>query len=327
MTSPAISIEKRRVRIYSSGRTKTGYRYNVINISDLGQPEEAANQWVFDCPWCVPTDTKSSKPGKKLYYDPKKHMGFCVRCNIAIFPYKEPGSKKQEKLVDISQFSWFNYIQVGENLDLSWTETALVSQEVKEYLQDRKGEYDLDTISKYNIRFFEGVRDETVIVLPNSQPGRLIVDSFQTTPVIRNPWQLKYMTYSHTKVIYFLNLYENAERIYLVEGIFDGIASGGCPLMGKTLSKSQSMQLYEFFKRAKVKEVFIVLDGEVERERKIKTGSQVLRVNSGVKVYYTDLPMYYHEVIGEMVGMDPEEAVAAKMFDECVQNNSYRVFL
>jgi len=329
MSSPAISLDKRRVRIYGSGTTKKGYHYNVVNLSDLGFPEESGTQWLFECPWCVPGDLTNTKAKKKLFYNPKKSAGFCFRCNIVIFPHDLIHDKhKQERKIDISQFSWFNYMQVGDHLDISWTDTALVSNEVKEYLQDRKGEYDLETITKYNIRFFEGVKDEIVIVLPNNNPKRLLVDSFQTTPLYRNPWQHKYMTYSHTKVLYFLNFYKEAERIYLVEGIFDGIASNGCPMMGKTLSKSQLMQLYDFFKVAhNIKEVFVVLDGEVDKDRKIKTGTQVLRVNSGVKVYYTDLPYDYDEESKSWVGIDPEDAMAKGIFDECVEKKSYRVFL
>ena len=48
---------------------------------------------------------------------------------------------------------------------------------------------------------------------------------------------------------------------------------------------------------------------------RIKTGAQVLRINSGLKVYYTDLPDE----------LDPEEAVEAGVFNKCLES-SMRVF-
>ena len=295
-------------KIYSSGITrKGGYKYYILDLSDLGPPELTGNHLVYPCPWCF-----EEKHDKKLYYNPKNNLGFCQRCQIVVFA--KDGRRPTK--VQLAHFSWVNYFKEDDEMyDISLFPSADTFDESREYLSNRKGHYKSDVINQYNIRAFE-TDNNTAIILPDTYPDKNCVDSFQVTYVMRYSGQLKYVTYSSDKFIYYLNDRVGDSKLILVEGIFDSIASGGCAMLGKTLSKNQLKQLYNFVKVSdKLKEVFVVLDGEVPKERKIKTGAQVLRINSGLKVYYTDLPDE----------LDPEEAVEAGVFNKCLES-SMRVF-
>lgn len=297
-----------KVRTYPRGKTKKGgYPIYEVELLDLGKPEIAGGQLLYPCPFCF-----DEKKDKKLYYNTKDNIGFCHRCEIVIYGR---GGKRIEKL-EANQFTWINYIKSENGLyDISWAKNASLFPDAKQYLLNRKVSYDDAIINQYNIRAFE-VYNNTGIVLPNNFPGQEFVDSFQVTFTRRNPKQHKYITYSSDKSIYFLFSKLDDESIILVEGIFDAIASYGCALLGKAMSKSQLKQLYQFIKKSKrLKNVFVVLDGEVERARKVATGVQVKKISSSVGVYYTDLPDH----------LDPEEAVAAGVFDECL-NKSQRIF-
>jgi hypothetical protein len=68
------------------------------------------------------------------------------------------------------------------------------------------------------------------------------------------------------------------------------------------------------------------LDGEVKKPTKIKTCRQILSINSGLKVYYTDLPSYYDEKRRQTIGLDPEQAYAAGILEERIEKFSYKVF-
>jgi hypothetical protein len=278
-----------------------------VELSDLGTPEKSANHLAYACPFC-----SGEKKDKKLYYDPAKHIGFCYRCESVIFIH---GSRTVSKAI-LDQFSWVNYFKTEEHYyDISWSKPANFFRESRNYLENRKGNYGSDIVENYNIRAFE-TNDDICIILPNDYPERNLVDSFQTTFAQRKYGVPKYITYSSDKSLYFLKMRASDERIVLVEGVFDAIASGGCALLGKTLSNSQQQQFYNFLKLyGNLKEVFVCLDGDVPRDRKIKTGHQVLGVNSSLKVYYTDLPG----------SLDPEEAVYEGVFEECL-NKSKKIF-
>jgi hypothetical protein len=303
---------KKRLRIYSSKKTRNGYTVHEVDIATLGDHEVAGVHLRFNCPWCTEVRTD-----KKLYYNAVTGIGFCFRCE-AVLVDKASLKKTRHKIHDFDQFSWFNFSKVGDYLDISWAKTALISPEAKSYVLSREGNYDLDIISHYNLRYFEGSGDKTLLLLPNLFPETDRVDAFQTTVAwgYRNPLAPKYMTYPEDKSIFYLQQNIYRERVYFVEGIFDAIASHGCPILGKSFSKNQLKQLYMFFKAARnLKEIFLVLDGEVKKPTKVKTCRQILGINSSVKVYYTDLP-------GEL---DPEQCVNLGVFDECVEKKSYKV--
>jgi hypothetical protein len=296
------------IRIYSSGRTKkSGYRFFEVDLHDLGTPDKSANHLAYKCPWC-----SDGLKGKKLYYDTKKAIGFCYRCETVVFIH---GSKAVSKSV-IDEFSWINYFKTEEQYyDISWSQPADSNTVSLNYLLNRKVSYGSDIIDKYNIRAFE-VGNSTCLILPNDYPERNLVDSFQTSLTERREGVPKYVTYSSDKSIYFLKMRSQDKKLILVEGVFDAIASNGCALLGKTLSTSQQRQFYNHIKNQNIlKEVFICLDGEVAAERKIRTGHQVLGVNSSLKVYYVNLPD----------NLDPEEAVAEGVFEECL-NKAKKVF-
>ena len=297
-----------KVRTYPRGKTKKGgYPIFEVELLDLGKPEMAGGQLLYPCPFCF-----DAKGDKKLYYNTKDNIGFCHRCEIVIYGR---GGKRIEKL-EANQFTWINYVKSENGLyDISWAKNATSFPAAKQYLLNRKVPYGDDIIHQYNIRAFE-IYNNTGIVLPNNIPSKDSVDSFQVTFTKRDPKQHKYITYSSDKSIYFLFSKLNDDYIVLVEGIFDAIASYGCAMLGKAMSKSQLKQLYQFIKLSKkLKNVFVVLDGDVEKARKVATGVKVKKISSSVGVYYTNLPDR----------LDPEEAVAAGIFDKCL-NNSQRVF-
>ena len=289
------------VKVYRTGKTHSGYKYFEVDINSLGNPEPLGSHFIYHCPWC--TDDRQDK---KLYYNYRTGVGFCFRCETVVI------SKFIDiRKVDINKFSWLNFLSSNSYLDISWTETALLSPEVKIYLSKRKYFYENDTIEQFNLRYFRGTDNEIILLLPNNHPTKLSVDSFQTSIISGNRTGPKYVTYSDNKIIYFLNQ-SRVSSILLVEGIFDAISIIkssneellACPLLGKSVSKSQQRQLYNFMKLGHLKEVFVVLDGEVERHRKIKTCKQILSINSSLKLYYVDLPSE----------LDPEESVAEGIF-------------
>ena len=294
----------KHIKIFKSGKTHSGYNFYEIDIMSLGEGQLSGSHFIYECPWC--TDEKKNK---KLYYNYRTGVGFCFRCETVVLS-KNTNLEK----IDIHKFSWLNFLYLNSNLDISWTDTALVSLKAKTYLSLRKFFYDTDTIQEFNLRYFTGVNGETVLLLPNNSPNRLSVDSFQTTVISGENRGPKYMTYSSDKIIYFLDKVKNPSKIVFTEGIFDAIsvtkdANNGlvaCPLLGKSLSKSQQKQFYQYLKITKPKEVVVALDGEVSKARRIKTCRQILSIDSSLKVYYTSLP-------GEL---DPEEAVAEGIFTD-----------
>lgn len=295
------------IRVYKSGKTHSGYRFFEIDVNSLGNPEPLGSHFIYHCPWC-----SHVKNDKKLYYNYRTGVGFCFRCETVVLNRYADVQK-----FDVNKFSWLNFLSSNSTLDISWTETALLSPEVKVYLSKRKYFYENDTIENFNFRYFKGVDNETVLLLPNNNPTKLSVDSFQTSVISGNQIGPKYVTYSDNKVIYFLEQSKISSAIF-VEGIFDAISVMvssnnellACPLLGKSISKSQQKQLYRFMKHSYLKEIFVVLDGEVERHRKLKTCKQILSINSSLKVYYVDLPDE----------LDPEEAVAEDVFLSSLSN-------
>jgi hypothetical protein len=303
---------KKRLRIYSSRKTKNGYTVHEVDIATLGEHEVAGVHLKYHCPWCT-----EERKDKKLYYNTVTGVGFCFRCEAVLID-KDSFKKSRQKIHTLDEFSWFNFFKVGNYLDISWAKTALVSPETKSYILSRDGNYDLDVISHYNLRYFEASGDRVMLLLPNLFPNTNLVDAFQTTVAwgYRNPMAPKYITHPTEKSIFYLQQRSFGERVYFVEGIFDAIASHGCPILGKSFSKNQLKQLYLFFKAAhRLKEVFLILDGEVKKPTKVKTCRQILGINSSVKVYYTDLPDQ----------LDPEQCVSLGILDDCIEKKSYKV--
>lgn len=296
------------------GKTHSGYVYYEVDTSSLGNYQVSGNHRIYQCPWC-----KVSSDSKKLYYHIHTGIGFCFRCETVIFDSKSKRNKAQ-LLNDLSKFSWLTFLNLETYQDISWTESALLSNEVKIYLSKRKYFYENHIISDYNLRYFTGVNKETVLVLPNDYPETLLVDSFQTSIVAglmgNTP---KYVTHSDTKVIYYLNRLKPSSTLVLVEGIFDAISVTdsikssvvACPMLGKSLSRSQQKQLYQYLKKHTIKEVVLALDGDVDKVRKIKTCRQLLTVNSSLKIYYLSLPNE----------LDPEEAVSERIFNDCLSKS------
>lgn len=301
------------IRTYRKGKTHSGYTYYEIDISSLGEYIVSNYHYRYKCPWCSSDVDKE----KKLYFNFNTGIGFCFRCETVVVNRQQ---RSQPIKVNLFQFSWLNFLDQNIYRDISWTETALISNEVKIYLSKRKYPYGNDIIQEFNFRWFKGVKNETVLLLPNNSPDRLHVDSFQTTVVAgRNKGSgPKYTTYSDNKVLYFLDKSKNPKTILFVEGIFDAISVSDyigdrniavCPLLGKSLSKSQQHQFYNFLKNNNnPNEIMIILDGEVKDRDKIKLGRQLLAIDSSINVYFVNLPDK----------LDPEEAVGADMFD-----NSY----
>lgn len=290
------------VRTFKSGKTRSGYSYYEILARDLPTGRISGSHIIHVCPWCG---------SEKLYFNFKKGIGLCFHCETVAI------DKDHSKPVSLVDFSWINFLSLSSLKDISWTTNALLSFDAKVYLSKRKCCYDNSTIQRFNLRTFAGVSGEKVLLLPNNHPFRLKVDSFQTTIIAGNSYGPKYVTYSDNKVIYYLNKC-NVKSIALVEGVFDAIAVTtfsqhqvvACPLLGKSLSKSQERQLYRYLKGNSLKEVFVILDGDVKRSRKIQTCHQIMSINSSIRTYYVDLP-------GEL---DPEESVAENVFDKSFQN-------
>ena len=295
------------MNILRQGKTHSGYNYYEVDISGLGNYQVSGNHHIYQCPWC-----SSSKDTKKLYYHLPTGIGFCFRCETVVFDSR---GKFDLKSVDLGKFSWLTFLNLDTYQDISWTESALFSNEVKIYLSQRKYFYQNNIISEYNLRYFTGVNKETVLVLPNDYPELLKVDSFQTSIIAGLTGNTpKYVTHSDSKVIYYLNRLKKNSTLVLVEGIFDSISVTdsskssvlACPMLGKSLSRSQQKQLYQYLKKHTIKEVILSLDGDVDKVRKIKTCRQLLAVNSSLKVYYVSLPNE----------LDPEEAVSEHIFED-----------
>lgn len=292
------------VRKFKSGRTHSGYVYYEIDASSLEKVRETTNHFICKCPWCN---------AEKLYFSFRRGVGFCFHCEVVVTSHGHEPTK-----VILDTFSWLSFLHLESYKDISWTDTALISHEAKIYLSKRKYDYDNEAIQKFNFRYFTGVDKEIILLLPNNYPERLKVDSFQTTIIKGNNYGPKYLTYSENKVLYFLNKIDNPSMLIFVEGIFDAVSVSlgisdkvkACSLLGKSFSKSQERQLYDYLKLHKPKEVVVALDGEVTRHRKLQTCRQILSINSSLKVYYVDLP-------GEL---DPEEAMAENVFHKSLNN-------
>ena len=296
------------VRTFKSGRTHSGYVFYEIDSSSLEKVKETANHFICKCPWC---------DAEKLYFSFRRGVGFCFHCEVVVTNRGQEPTK-----VILDTFSWLAFLHLESFKDISWTDTALISHDAKIYLSKRKYDYDDETIQKFNFRYFTGVSDEVILLLPNSYPERLKVDSFQTTIIKGKNYGPKYLTYSDNKVLYFLNRINDPSIMIFVEGIFDAVSVSvgisdrvkACSLLGKSFSKSQERQLYNYLKLRKPKEVIVALDGEVTRHRKLQTCRQILSIDSSLKVYYVDLPD----------NLDPEEAVADGVFHKSL-NNAKRV--
>jgi hypothetical protein len=299
--------KKPNVKVLNTKKSQNYHKFYEIDINSLGEPEVTGSHYIYQCPWC-----SAERKDKKLYYNYKTGIGLCFRCETVIVS-KHVDVKK----VDLTKFSWLNFLSSNTYLDISWTDTALISNEVKIYLSKRKYFYDVDIIGKFNLRSFTGVNGETVLLLPNNFPNTVSVDSFQTSVISGKNYGPKYLTYSDNKVIYFLDKIENPKTIVFVEGIFDAISVTNefkdkltaCCLLGKSISRSQQRQFYLYMKSHDLKEVIVALDGDVNKERCIKTCRQLLSVNSSIKVYFTTLPNE----------LDPEEAVCEGIFGNCLE--------
>jgi len=301
-----------KVIVYRSGKSRKGHNLYEVDLNSLGDHKVSGNHFIFRCPWCT------DKESWKLYYNFKIGIGFCFRCESVIITKGALQSKSE-----VINLSWINFLKMEKYLDISWTDPAIISNDVKVELSKRKYFYGLDAMQKFNLRYFYGVNDELVLVLPNSFPDKLQVDSFQTSILKGQIHGPKYVTYSQTKRIYYLDKLKKSMPLIITEGIFDSIAVSdslndevlACPILGKSLSSHQLKQLYQSLKQVKPSEVIVSLDGDVNRQSKVKVCNQILNIDSSLKTYYIDLPDK----------LDPEEAVAAGVYKECL-SRAQRVY-
>ena len=292
-----MSLDPQKVK-----QLKDGRRLAVVTFSEL-QPFYAFNsggQSVYKCPFCQHFyQSKSGYEGYKLYIDEVKRKGYCFRCEtIVVF------EESYDLAVETANFTKeLKEDHKPKKYDVDgWTQAASQVQTVLDYLKTRKIQYTPAVLDRYHMRYGEA-QGVPLLIIPNDlHPDDQTTNFFQYKVLDLSLPYPKYVTMCATPLMWLQSSVERTGRIFLVEGVFDGVAVDGVPMLGKTLSDGQQKQMREFcLKHKSIKNVTVAPDGDLNDK-------QIERLLKLVKKVCNDIPVFLAKLPS---GTDPEDIVAA----------------
>lgn len=237
----------------------------------LGPGKPFGPELVLTCPFCGKAE--------HFYFNLQKGLGHCFKCNFSCNEFQLLNILGENNAIG------------GQNRRVKTEEAGILEVEIQlpkfthflprdtklgklaeRFLASRN--IPLEDARKFHFGICEGWSGHG-----QNFSGRLILPVYESgRPVFFQARALKgqkpkYLNLKNSKKSHFLfNLPQSAERIILVEGIFDTIASGGTAMFGKGLSSVQLKKL----ETADPEEIVILMDADARAEalclaRKLKS--------------------------------------------------------
>lgn len=299
-------------------RSKTGKRdYVIVSPGDL-QPFfrfTSGKESVYRCPWCL--DRKPAKGAvtdarlTKLYIDPYKRVGWCVRCHLVV-SFGEGYSLEYESKRFLDSLK---PPKGNPRFSLKgWTQPATKSDKVMGVLADRKISYGPETVKQFNLRA-ANIEGTDLLIIPDVVDDREECACFHYQNLSPDWTGPKYVA-AHLAPLFWLDLFPEDKHLVLVEGPFDAISVnllGGvrsAPFMGSSMTKSQGQQLHEHcLGENSPDRITVAVDGDVPWKYVEDLAKTIKKIAEGVPIFMARLP-------GDK---DPEDLVAEKIFSDFLE--------
>jgi len=261
----------------------------IGKFKDLGKSlgtSSSGLEEVYLCPYCITVIGKPDTSGK-LYYNKKKRVGHCFKCDSLVFNTEIPDISElaEEWLSILSPTQAEDSTDSTSLFDLSWTKPVSEIPQVYEYLINRNINDQL--IDRYNLL----ATDFPIlgVVIPNVMTGKY-TDYYQ----IRDIKQDSYIKYrnpvSTSKPVYGIGFIGDNKSIIITEGVFSAISASRIPgcaglaTYGKSLKLDQLNQIKSL---NSVDNIYVMYDGGTLGPT-IKAANMLLK--TGRDVYVTLLP-------------------------------------
>ena len=271
--------------------------YNFSDIPEKNLKKKSGDELIFLCPFCEDERGKPDADGK-LYFNTKKGVGWCFKCNSTVLNGNGNGSghgghKKALRNTREER----TYCEKFFNLR-DWTSDAMKSEIAHSYLVNRN--LSDENIINFNLRYCskpcEGV------IIPNgmfSSDGKLMTNFFQMRRLDNG--KPKYINPKTQKPLYKPLSINESKYLIITEGVFSAISAynvgygfGVIGLYGKSLKKEFAHFLGKKIYASKIKHVFIALDGGEEKAAE--------KIRKALKECCVDLPIH---IVKLMKGSDP----------------------
>jgi len=290
--------------------TPKGKEVLVVTATEL-QPYFAyslGKQEVYKCPLCPDRGHKGR--GYKLYLDPHKGQGYCFVCQL-IYVFNECYD------LGVETTKWKQRFKEKEEAEkrfevISWTRDVAAlppEHECTNYFTTKRCMVHPPVLlQQHNIRYTEAYAGYPgTLIFPNDVDQTGITNFFQYK-VIDERYQLPKYLQICAPPLMWLDLHAKlSNKIILVEGVFDALATFGVAMLGKALSEKQQKELREYcLSHQSLEKIIVAPDGEVENELSEKLCQAIKSLSNGVPVYFARLPE----------GKDPENVVAEGRFRE-----------
>ena len=266
----------------------------IGSVSDLKEPlNKTDSHDVYSCPYCDTIHGKTRDEEGKLYYSPKKNIGFCFRCESVVL--NKDSLFSREHLISLLENNEEENLLENinkydkQNLDLSWTTCALENEIVRDYIKSRG--ISEDTIKEFNVRACNTPKIG-VVFIDKLEHG--ITNFFQIRNITKNKYHRHLFLKGAIKPVSWLWKINPDKPVILCEGFasalsaYEHLDKDVYPVVatGKTITKFQLHLFSEVSKN--VKEITICYDGGFVKEA-MKSAKSIY--NFGFTIFIMNLPL------------------------------------
>lgn len=286
-------------------KTKKGKDLVFVKVEDIRDYFGCNNgdHDIYKCPFC---DERGHTADFKLYINNLTGIGFCFKCEIVVSLTEELSLENEaDKYTRKTKFK-SKVIPDKDYQIMEWTTPALQNDTVRNYLMnERKVKYSEERISEYDLRAAV-VSGNNILIIPDVIDDNGCTKFFQYKNLSAQYSGPKYISVEYPNLMWISKC---KNRLVIVEGAFDALATCSVPMMGKKISEHQHTLLRQYFldKMDEKLDVYIAFDGDVGSDKLRETAEEVKSIcHDNHSVYYVNIPDE----------MDPEEYQVSHSFDE-----------
>lgn len=224
--------------------------------------KKSRDECVYICPYCDIVSNKGPDTRGKFYFNIKKGKGHCFRCETLI--YRE-GIRSIESIIEELNPNYTEKESYKEQLlNISgWSTSIIENRDCLNYMINRG--IQLETLHKFNVRSTNIPHLGVVFI------NKLIDGKYTDFYQIRNidAWCKHATLRDLVKPCNWLDVQEKGSDVIICEGFVDGLSCYEhldgkvfpTPLVGKSLTKMQLLQLVKHVRNNGVSTIYVCMDG------------------------------------------------------------------